>query len=278
MIDPIAHPVPASLRGLSETYGPWACITGASDGLGRALSEVLARCGFNLVLVARRRPELDQLAHEVTSCFGVECQIIAVDVGTAAGREQVKAICAGLPVGLFVAAAGFGTSGQFLDNPAEVETNMLTVNCLAVADLTHFFGNAFRQRGRGGLILFSSLLAFQGVARAANYAASKAYVQTLAEALRTELKPSGVDVLACAPGPVATGFAARADMKMGLALSPGQIATETLAALGKTTTVRPGWLSKLLEYSFLGQPRMLRSFILNKVMDGMTRHQEGAQA
>jgi short-subunit dehydrogenase len=120
----------------------------------------------------------------------------------------------------------------------------------------------------------SSIVAFQGVPRAAHYAATKAYVQTLAEGLRVELAPHGVDVLAAAPGPVASGFAERADLRMGQALDPAQVGQATLDALGRRATVRPGWLSKLLGYSLTLLPRRGRSRILAAVMRGMTQHQQ----
>ena len=148
---------------------------------------------------------------------------------------------------------------------------MVDVNCRAVLALTQPFARRFAEQRRGGIVLMSSLLAFQGVARAANYAATKAYVQTLAEGLHRELKPHGVDVLAAAPGPVHSGFAARAGMTMGMGLQPKQIGGGALDALGRRVTVRPGWLSKLLEASFLGMPRRVRSRILARVMHGMTR-------
>ncbi|MEL6179942.1 MAG: SDR family NAD(P)-dependent oxidoreductase, partial [Myxococcota bacterium] len=139
--------------------------------------------------------------------------------------------------------------------------------------LTHHYGRRFAAQKRGGIILMSSLLAFQGVPRAAHYAATKAYVQTLAEGLRLELAPYTVDVLACAPGPVHSGFAERANMRMGVALKPEDIALATLSALGRRTTVRPGWLSKLLEGSLALLPRWGRVRILAQVMGGMTQHQ-----
>lgn len=99
-----------------------------------------------------------------------------------------------LDIGLLVASAGFGTSGPFVDSDLESELEMIDVNCRAVAALGHHFGRRFANQRRGGMILMSSLVAFQGVPRAANYAATKAYVQSLAEGLRIELAPFGVDV------------------------------------------------------------------------------------
>ena len=118
-------------------------------------------------------------------------------------------------------------------------------------------------------------MAFQGVPFSANYAATKAWVQTFAEALAVELKPHGVDVLAAAPGPVDSGFSQRANMKYGLSLKPWQVVIPILTALGRKTTVLPGFLTKFLVYSLRLLPRWGKIKVMQKVMQGMTKHQKG---
>ncbi len=255
---------------LCANYGPWAVVTGASDGIGRAMARELAASGLNLVLCARRRNELDLLGAELSAAFGVETLVVDADLSDPAGVEKLLKTTETLEVGLLVAAAGFGTSGPFLDNPLEEELAMLDVNCRAVAALAHHFGRGMAERRRGGLVFMSSLLAFQGVARAAHYAATKAYVQSLAEGLRAELRPFGVDVVASAPGPIRSGFGARAGMTMASAGTPESVARETLRSLGRSGTVRPGFLSKFLELSLSFLPRRGRVVVLSRVMAGMT--------
>lgn len=138
--------------------------------------------------------------------------------------------------------------------------------------LTHHFAERFARRGSGGIILFGSLLGFQGVPRAAHYSATKAYIQSFAEGLHHELKSRNVDVLCCAPGPVQTGFGKRSRLQMGAADQPGTVARNTLAALGRKVTVTPGPLSKLLTTALMTAPRFLRVRIIAKIMAGMTRH------
>ncbi|MDJ0942567.1 MAG: SDR family NAD(P)-dependent oxidoreductase [Kiloniellales bacterium] len=263
---------PAGGNGLRGRYGPWALVTGASDGIGREMAACLAQAGLDLVLVARRRPKLERIAAELAARHGIEARILALDLGAPESLEAVAAATAELEVGLLVACAGFGTSGGFLESDGEAELDMVDVNCRAVLGLCKAFARDFAARKRGGLILMSSLLAFQGVPLAANYAATKAYVQTLAEGLHLELAPLGIDVLACAPGPIHSGFAARAGMRMGMGQRPKDIAQATLDALGRRTTVRPGWLAKCLEGSMVGLPRWARTRILAQVMRGMTKH------
>lgn len=252
-------------------YGPWAIVTGASDGIGEAFARELAAAGLNLVLVARRLDRLERLAAELALRHRVEAEPLAMDVGRFDALQTLARATAGREVGLLVAAAGYGMSGCFVDGVIEDELGMIDVNCRAVAGQALHFGRRMAVRRRGGLVLMSSLLAFQGVPRAANYAATKAYIQSLAEGLASELAPYDVDVLACAPGPIHSGFARRADMHMALAQRPAVVAHGALAALGRRVTVRPGWLSKALEGSMTGLPRRLRVRIMAAVMARMTR-------
>ncbi len=254
-------------------YGRWAVVTGASDGIGREFARELALKGLSVVLVARRLPELQALAEELRATHSVGTRMIAVDLATDAGNDHVLAQTAELDVGLLVACAGFGTSGDFVNGAIDAECDMLDVNCRSTLRLSWHFGRVFQGKRRGGIVLLSSIVAFQGTPKSAHYAATKAYVQTLAEGLRAELKGTGVDVLAVAPGPVATGFAARANLRMTNAMTPNLIAVESLKRLGRTTTARPGFLSKLLGYSLAMTPRWGRVKIMNAVMSGMTAHQ-----
>ena len=253
-------------------YGKWAVVTGASSGIGLAIADELAAKGLNLVLVARRQLELEQIAKNLSARHGVETRVLAADLATTPALTRIESETKDLDVGLLVAAAGFGTAGDFLDANPEDELAMLDVNCRAVMLLSLLFGRRLAKRGRGGMILFGSLVGFQGTPRAAHYAATKAYVQSLAEALHVELAPKGVDVLACAPGPVHSGFAARADMKMGAAEKPETVARATLAALGHKLTITPGALSKFLTWSLMTAPRGLRVRLMGRIMGGMTRH------
>jgi uncharacterized protein len=260
---------------LVDRYGPWAVVTGASDGLGRACARYLADEGFRLVLVARRATELQRLADELQTAHQERPLVLALDLGHESSLAVLLQETAQLDVGLLVAAAGFGGAGPALHTDLGTALAMTDLNCRSVLAHTLSFGARFKTRARGGVVLFSSLLAFQGVPGSAVYAATKAYVQTLAEGLRPEWAQYGIDVLACAPGPVHTGFAQRAGMRMGLALAPERLPHSIFAALGHRETVRPGWLSWFLELILPPGPRRLRAWILARVIAGMTppRHE-----
>lgn len=261
-----------------EHYGPWAMVTGASDGIGRAMARELAQRGFNVLLVARREQHLRELAVELSREAGVECLAVASDLTTMQGCDTVVAASAGLDIGLLVAAAGFGTSGDFVDSTLRTEREMLAVNCGAVLELVGHIAPRLAQRKRGGIVLFSSVLAFQGVPQSAHYAATKAWVQSFAEGLHRELASRGVDVLASAPGPVNSGFAKRAKLDLGTALAPEVVARDTLDALGRQGTVRPGPLSKVLGWTLAAMPRQGRVIVLGRIMSQMAGRYRNAQS
>jgi uncharacterized protein len=186
----------------ADRYGPTALVTGASSGIGRALACEAANRGLDVVLVARRASVLRDLADDISARYGVRADVRPHDLADPSAAARLAEETADHDIGLVAAAAGFGTSTTLAGADLAAEREMLHVNCGAVVELAATFGTRMVRRGRGGMILLSSIVAFQGAPNAAHYAATKAYVQTLAEGLHVELAPRGVDVLAAAPGPV----------------------------------------------------------------------------
>lgn len=258
---------------LKSRYGDWAIVTGASSGIGLELVMQLADAGFNLVINARNLQKLQKLEKQLRASSKIEVKVVAADVSDPESINRIIHSTQGLKIGLLIASAGYGTSGNFIDSSLHSELDMLKVNCDALLSLTHYYGQLFAQQKRGGIILMSSMVAFQGTPFAANYAATKAYVQTLAEGIAVELKSCGVDVLAAAPGPVESGFSQRANMRMSMSLTPAQVGVPILSALGRKTTVLPGLLTKFLVYALRTVPRWGKIKIMAKVMGGMTAHQ-----
>lgn len=252
-----------------DRYGPWALITGASDGIGQAIARRAAADGFSVILAARSEAKLRTLAADLDQAHGVETLVVPVDLSQPTGAATLLDAIGTLDVGLAVLAAGFGTNGPLADSPIADEVEMIGVNVTAVAQLAHAFAHRMGEQKRGGIVLFGSILGWQGVPGQANYSATKAYVQSLAEGLHGELKPKGVDVLSVAPGPVHTGFAARAGMTMKSAATPDEVADAAWSALGRRVTVVPGFQAKFMTASLKSLPRYARSLILSRVMASM---------
>ncbi|NYJ35878.1 SDR family NAD(P)-dependent oxidoreductase [Nocardiopsis aegyptia] len=186
------------------SYGPWAVVTGASSGIGRAFAEQLAEAGLHLVLAARSTDRLQALAAELTQDHGVECRVVTVDLGREGAAATIVDATADLDVGLLISNAGAGRPGRFLDQDVADLHRRHTVNSTTHLDLAHAFGRRFAARGRGGMVLVSALGAIHGLPNMAHESASKAYALNLGEGLHHELASAGVDVMVLLPGNVDT--------------------------------------------------------------------------
>ena len=220
-------------------------MAGASEGLGAEFDAELAGRGLNLLLVARRRPELEELSRILANECGVEVRTLVLDLAGADAAHKIQEETAHLDIGLLVYNAAYSIIGPFLDNPIDDHLKELNVNCRTPLALAHHFAKRMSDRGRGGMVLLSSMAGFQGSPLIANYAATKAYNTILAEGLWDELKESGVDVLACCPGATRTPNYQRSNpATTGSALVPVMeaeaVVRETLTELGKRPSIIPG--------------------------------------
>ncbi len=237
-------------RGVfSSRYGPWAVIAGASEGLGAAFARALAADGLNLLLVARRPQLLDELKASLTHQHQVEVRTAPADLGSLDGVRQVTEAATGLEVGLFVYNAAWSPIGRFVEQSVDDNLRAIDVNVRAPTALAHHFAQPMARRGRGGIILLSSLTAFQGSPFVATYGATKAYNLALGEALWFELKDQGVDVLAACPGVTRTPGLLKASPQGGPGmLEPEQVAREALAALGRRPINVPGVFNRTVSF------------------------------
>jgi short-subunit dehydrogenase len=185
-----------------------ALVTGASSGIGAAIASELASRGYSLALVARREERLRSLATELASDHGIDADVIACDLADPAERDRLmdELMAGGRAVELLVNNAGFGHQADFAPSPRERMIEMVRLNVEAVVDLTSRFLGPMVEKGRGAVINIASTAAFQPLPGSAVYAASKAFVLSFSEAIRTELRGSGVTVTAVCPGPVKTEF------------------------------------------------------------------------
>jgi len=234
-------------------YGPRALIVGGSDGIGEAFARSLAARGLHLELVGRRAEPLEDLAGSLRRSFGVEAATIQADASTPEGTSAVLARAGEVDVGLLVCNAALSPIGPFLDVPLEVHERLLALNCRSAAVLAHGLGRRFVERGRGGIVLLTSLAGFQGSAQVAHYAASKAYLRVLGEGLWEELRHLGVDVVASCAGRVRTPTYERSHARdpgwlAPPVLEPEVVVRETLAALGRRPVVIPGRTNRLAAF------------------------------
>ena len=233
-----------------ERYGPWAAVAGAGEGLGAAFADALAAHGVHVVLIDRRADLLAALAPRLERMHGVTVAPLVLDLAAADVVERVARTTDDKDVGLLVYNAAHSPVGEYLEQTAEAHRRTLAVNCHAPALLVHHLGPRLRARGRGGILLMSSLSAFQGHPLLAHYAASKAYNLVLAEGLWDEWRGYGIDVLACCPGATRTpGYLATRPATAGVwsppEMEPDAVARAALAALGRGPAVIPGLATRV---------------------------------
>ncbi|MCV7258710.1 SDR family NAD(P)-dependent oxidoreductase [Mycobacterium shimoidei] len=197
-------------------YGPWALVAGASEGVGSAFAEALAERGVNVVLVARRQAVLDRVADGITAHTGVETRVLAMDLAGADAARRVADATDGLDIGFLVYCAGADPNfAPFLAGPIGVAEGMVWRNCMVPMQLSHHFAPAMVQRGRGGIVLFSSGAGLVGGPNIVAYSASKAFDMVFAEALWAELHDKGVDVLGLVLGKTDTPALRRLEYSRG---------------------------------------------------------------
>ena len=218
-----------------KTFGPWALVTGASAGIGRAISQHLAASGLNLVLVARGLARLEQVGRDLASRYGIQYRVVEADLAEDAVMRKIGPVTEALDVGLVIGNAGFASPGELLTIDRDELLRGVRIKVTTNLTLVHHFGRKLIARGRGGVLLVSSVGGLAGVPYVTNTAAVEAYVLSLGEGLHVELKRHGIHVTVLMPGPTLTDSMAKmgvdpADMPM-TPMSPERVAREGLRAL-----------------------------------------------
>lgn len=180
----------------SERYGPWAVVTGASEGTGREFARQIAAAGVPSLLIARREEPLKALADEIRAETGIECITATIDLAAPDAFDRIVDAVGDREVGLFVSNAGADPNGaRFLDRPFQVWMDLIQRNDITMMHCCHHFAGPMQARGAGGLLLVNSGACYGGSRFMATYSASKAFTMAFAEGLWDELQPRGVDVL-----------------------------------------------------------------------------------
>jgi uncharacterized protein len=248
-----------------------ALITGASGGIGREFAKLLAKDCSTLVLVARSQDRLQELKLELEKSFPITVKVIARDLSKAAAaheiyleleREQIF-------VDILINNAGFGGYGAFVATGWLHEMQMISVNIVAMTEMTKLFVKGMVARKSGKIVNVSSTAAFQPGPLMSIYYASKAYVLSFSEAIANELAGTGVTVTALCPGPTATGFARAVGMERTRLIRYAKIASaEEVARYGYRAMMRgrtvaiQRLMNKLMAFSVRLAPRkFLASFV-----------------
>ncbi|MFT3708797.1 MAG: SDR family NAD(P)-dependent oxidoreductase [Archangium sp.] len=248
-----------------DQYGPWAVVAGASEGLGAEYARQLAAKGLKLVLVARR----ESLLAEFAKTLNVEVRTLAIDLSAPDAAARIVEATRELDVGLFLYNAAFSPIGPLLEQSVEDNLRAVDVNVRTPTALVHHFAPRLVKRGRGALVLLSSLTAFQGSPFVSTYGATKSYNLSLAEGLWAELRGTGVDVLCVCPGATATPNLLKASKKAPPGMQqPEDVVRETIASLADGPMLIPGAFNRFA--SFLMR-RLLPRTTTIKIMASETR-------
>ena len=232
----------------AKSYGPWAVIAGASEGVGASFAHQLAAVGINLVLLSRQQPLLDRLARDVAASSTVQVLTLAIDLSGVDVLARVREITDDLEIGLVVfnAAASTGT-GAFLDAPIDDVFKAARLGPMAHATFAHHFGKRMAARKRGGIILIGSMAGNAGGASAVFYSAGKAFAQIFAEGLWAELQPLGINVLYAVLGATRTPVRDRLGLKDSPDLviaEPDDVARECLENIANGPVLVPEHLAE----------------------------------
>jgi short-subunit dehydrogenase len=244
-----------------------ALVTGASAGIGEAIARELAGRGHGVTLVARREDRLRSLADELSDRFGVRAEVLSADLGDKAARDGLSRRISelDLDVEILVNNAGFGGGEDFARTDHDRLVSMVELNCVALLDLQAIYLPRMVDRGRGAIINIASTAAFQPLPGAATYAATKAFVLSLSEAVHEELKGTGVTLTAVCPGPVRTEFSEAAGLEGAEDQVPGvlwmdaeSVAKQAVDAAGDgKRAIIPGLLNRAGALTGQHAPRML---------------------
>lgn len=232
-----------------QKYGRWALVCGASEGLGAEFGKQLAQRGLDVVLVARRPEALESVKQAIVAETKREVRCVTADLSSASAIDEVVKAVGELEIGLVVYNAALSPVGPFLNQTVAENLKAIDVNVRGPIAFSHHFGAKMAARGRGGLVLLSSLTAFQGSPFVTTYGATKAFNLAFAEGLWFELKASGVDVLSVCAGATKTPNLLKAapDGAPGM-LEPSQVVTEALDKLGGGPTMIPGVFNRFASF------------------------------
>jgi short-subunit dehydrogenase len=252
-----------------------ALVTGASSGIGYELAKLLARDGYDLVLVARNERRLDEVAEEIRRSAGVAITVIPKDLSQPGAADDIyrQLTEMAVDVDVLVNDAGFSVYGPLWQTDLRSEWQMMQTNIVALTQLTHLVLPSMITRRSGKILNVGSTASFAPGPFSAVYGASKAYVLSFSEALAEELRGTGVTVTTLCPGPTKTEFAERAHLTgtnlfHGRLSSAADVARAGYRALMRgQTTVVVGLANRLLVLTIRLSPRALVAKVSRRMLE-----------
>ncbi len=241
-----------------ETQIKYAMVTGASKGIGKSMAVALAKRKINLLLIARSADELSTLQTEIKNQYGVEVDILPIDLSLPDAPKEVKNWVTGKNYAVYILInnAGYGLWGKFAELGLAGQLEMCRLNMNTVTSLSHLFLPILSKEKQAYILNVSSTAAYQAVPTLAIYSATKAFVLSFTRALRFELKDSNVSVSCLSPGPVDTGFASRAGLdafsKMAekFNMQPQEVAEIAIKGMfAKKSEIIPGFTNIISVYA-----------------------------
>jgi len=238
----------------------WALVTGATAGIGESFTRLLAELGFNLVLVARDLPRLNERATALEANFKIQTKVIAADLATDSGCKSIEDFITTNEVEVLINNAGFGINKSFLVSDIAAEQQMFDVLVRTPMRLMHAILPGLKARNSGTVINVSSVAAWIA---GGTYSASKSYLTVLTESLHTELSGTNVKMSALAPGFTRTEFHQRGRMKMSALPNFMWLNSDVLVAKAWTDAQKgaaisvPGWQYIILSSFLRFGPRPL---------------------
>lgn len=247
--------------GHPHTQRPFALITGASSGIGKAYAKALATRGYDLLLIARDREKLKHAADEISNASPVSVAVESLDLSLPGAAQSLyeKAQARRPCVDILINNAGFGKYGLFADMPIADIQRMPYLHVNAIIETTRLFLPDMIARRNGAIINVASLAGFFPMPYSAEYAATKAFLIAFSESLAAEVRPFGVTIQACCPGQTDTAFHATAGFRPSNpfpAQSPEQVVSVSLSHLNtKSPLVMIGWQGALSHWIARFLPR-----------------------
>jgi short-subunit dehydrogenase len=252
-----------------------ALVTGASSGIGKEFAELLAKDKYNLVITARSEDKLNEIAEQLKSSHGIEVTVIPFDLSKPSGglllHQELQN--RNITINVLINNAGYGDFGDFVTTDEKKTVDMMNLNMVNLTELTLVYSKEMVAKNDGMILNIASTAAFQPMPKFATYAATKAYVLHLTEAIHFELRKTNVHVCTLCPGPTKTGFEAAANLDNSPLFDKTAMSATKVAQIGyqglkqNKVIIIPGVKNKILAFIANGTPfRKLTVWITSKMV------------